>query len=410
MSNFDLQSLFICPNRELAEEFLRTVPALRAFQVLAELKSYPAEQALEMRMRQLEPDVVLLDVVTDLAAAADLIERIHRVNSSVQVVGLHLSNDREAIVTALRRGASEFLYSPFDARMQQEAIGRLRRLRRPAVIAEDPGHGQVVAFSSTKPGSGASTIALDIALTLERQTHGRVLLIDGDVAGGSIAEILGEPVTEDRSLAAALSGASGPDWHRQTRRVGGIEILPAPPDPRTDPLDLARLAEILEPARRAYDWVVIDLPNVFDRLSLMTVSVADHFYVVTTADLPSLHLTRRALGLLKDVGFAAGVVRILINRTAKREGLQMSDYKEALGHPVDVLIPNDYQAICHRRTPATEGVNPIPGNSDLAKALSSIALRLLGASGRAPAKETPEKERRGAGTRAESREMAEAVK
>lgn len=408
MSNFDLQTLFICPNRELAEEFLRTVPALRAFQVLAELKTYPNEQALEMRLRQLEPDVVLLDVATDLASAADLIERIHRVNSAIQVVGLHSSNDRDAIVTALRRGASEFLYSPFDARMQQEAIGRLRRLRRPTAPPDEPGQGQVVAFSSTKPGSGASTVALDIALTLERQSHGRVLLIDGDVAGGSIAEILGEPVTEDASLAAALSGASGPNWHRHTKRVGGIEILPAPPQPCTDPLELARLAEILDPARRAYDWVVIDLPNVFDRLSLMTVSVADHFYAVTTADLPSLHLTRRALGLLKDVGFAAGAVKVLINRTAKREGLQMSDYKEALGHAVEVMIPNDYQAICQRRSPAAEGLNPLSGNSDLAKALSGVAVRLLAAAGRGTVKEQ-EKDRR-APRESTAREAVEASK
>ncbi len=37
-----------------------------------------------------------------------------------------------------------------------------------------------------------------------------------------------------------------------------------------EPVDAARLHAVLEYARMNYDWVVIDLPVVFQRLSLMT--------------------------------------------------------------------------------------------------------------------------------------------
>ena len=36
------------------------------FEVTSELKAYPAAQSLEMRLRQAKPDVVFIDVASDL--------------------------------------------------------------------------------------------------------------------------------------------------------------------------------------------------------------------------------------------------------------------------------------------------------------------------------------------------------
>ena len=60
----EITALLIAPNRELAQQFLATLPQTRAFQILADLKSYPPQQTLEIRARQLKPHVVLLDLAT----------------------------------------------------------------------------------------------------------------------------------------------------------------------------------------------------------------------------------------------------------------------------------------------------------------------------------------------------------
>ncbi len=64
----EIAALLIAPDRALAQEFLATLPQTRAFQILADLKSYPPQQTLEMRIKQLKPNIVLLDLSTDLAA------------------------------------------------------------------------------------------------------------------------------------------------------------------------------------------------------------------------------------------------------------------------------------------------------------------------------------------------------
>src|SRR5262245_32349442 len=104
--------LLIAPNREMAQQFLATLPQTCAFQILADLKSYPPAPTLEIRARQLKPEVVLLDLVSEPAAAMDLIRFISALTPPLHVVGLHTQNDSQAILQTLRAGASEFLYAP----------------------------------------------------------------------------------------------------------------------------------------------------------------------------------------------------------------------------------------------------------------------------------------------------------
>ena len=124
----ELTSLVIAPNRELAQQFSATLPASRAFHILAEMKSYPPVQTLDIRLRQLRPDLVFLDLASDLDMASELIEFIAGIRPPVFVVGLHFLNDSDAILRSLRAGATEFLYAPFDPEMQKQALARINRL------------------------------------------------------------------------------------------------------------------------------------------------------------------------------------------------------------------------------------------------------------------------------------------
>src|SRR6266851_6087419 len=170
-----IAALLIAPNRDLAQQFTAALTDTHAFQILADLKSYPPPQTLEIRARQLKPDVVLLDLSTDLATAVELIRFIVGLTPPVHVLGLHTSNDSQAILQSLRAGATEFLCAPFDPAIQRAAVARLRRLCAPEPVAPAK-TGQVIAFSSAKPGSGASTVATQTAFALQRLTGKRILL------------------------------------------------------------------------------------------------------------------------------------------------------------------------------------------------------------------------------------------
>jgi len=85
-----LTALSIVPDRELASQFATATEHSHTFQILSEMKAYPSQQTLEIRLRQVKPDIVLLDLVTDLEAACELIRMVTAIDHQTHVVGLHL--------------------------------------------------------------------------------------------------------------------------------------------------------------------------------------------------------------------------------------------------------------------------------------------------------------------------------
>ena len=391
-----LTALLIAPGRALAREFTASVAASRAFQILAELKSYPSQQVLEMRLRQLQPEVALLDLETDPNRACELIRFVVACSPATHVVGLHSRNDSEAILRSLRQGASEFLHAPFEAAVQEQEVERIRRLLGPRSEApREP--GKVLLFSSAKPGSGASTLASHAALALGRLTRGRVLLADLDLMGGSLAFALKAAPAGSLLDALAENGAGSP-WAALVAPVGGLDLLAAPvAPPRDGRFEAPRLHEFLERARSAYDWVVLDSPAIFHRASLQALAEADQAFLVATPELASLHLARKAVGLLGQLGFGRERFQVLINRVGGRDGLRRSDVGQIFDCPVHSSFPNDFFSL-DRAVTLGQALDP---ESGLGRAVDAFAERLAGRSAG---------ERRRGGASAEERPVLSAAR
>lgn len=370
-----ITALLIAPNRGLAQEFIASLPETRGFQILADLKNYPPSHTLEIRVRQLKPEVVLLDLASDLAVALELTRFLTGLTPPVHVVGLHTKSDSQAILQSLRTGATEFLAAPFDAATQREAIARLRRLCVPEKVASPEG-GHVITFSSSKPGSGASTLATQTAFCLQRLTGKRILLVDFDLTGGTIGFYL--KLSHTYSLVDALQHAEHLDsalWSSLVVNHGGLDILPSPAAPYADAVDPNRMRVLIEYARHLYDWIILDTPTIFVQSSLMAISEAEQAFVVTTADLPSLHLTRKAMTMIDHVGFPKDRFQVLMNRVDKRDGLGIANMEKLFNCPVYANLPNDYFSL-HRVVTLGQ---PLGSEGELGKAIEGMALRLCGA-------------------------------
>ncbi len=369
-----LTALLISPDRALAEQFSIAQSETGAFQILADLNSYPAHHALDLRLRQLKPDLILIDVQTDLGAAEDLIRFVSASRQSAQVAGLSASNESATVVRVLRAGASEFLSVPFDPAVQREAVARLRRLRRrePETPTEA---GKLIVLTSAKPGSGSSTIATHIAHSIRKSTGKRVLLVDMDLEGGAIAFYLKLP--SNCSMLDALEQSDRLDagiWAALTANSNGVDVLAAPDLPHNEPVDGARLHDVFEFARTIYDWIIVDAPTLFHRTSLLTVAESDQAYVVSTSDLTSLHLSRKAVNQLVQLGLTRDRYQVIINRLSRRDGIAGGDIEKIFNCQVHAYLPNDYFSL-HRVISLGQ---PLASDCDLGKAIARLAVCVAG--------------------------------
>jgi pilus assembly protein CpaE len=323
-----LTALLVCPNRELGRQLL-SVPAANRVQVLAELHTYPAPKVLDMRLRQIDPDLVILDVASDPAKAAQLIPGITG-SSTAPILALHLENDAGAIVRALRMGASEFLAAPFDLEATRLALERVARLRLPRSADERPS-GKVILFSSLKPGSGATFLACHTALQLRDTTGQPVLVMDLD--------------SEEATATFCLGSGEGspkpnplPYGCESFQTAFGVDIRPAPEPASPHPDAVPHLSEKIDLARRRYGWVVLDAPAVFHRISLLALPEADTAVLVTTDGLTDLHLARKGIAMLAALGIGQERVRVAVNRRVQPTTAGLD---KALGCQVSYSFPQD---------------------------------------------------------------------
>ncbi|HLK21523.1 MAG TPA: hypothetical protein VKT81_21390, partial [Bryobacteraceae bacterium] len=93
-------------------------------------------------------------------------------------------------------------------------------------------------------------------------------------------------------------------------------------------------------------------------------------------ELPSLHLARKAVNLLDQLGFPKERFQIMVNRVNRRDDIGGSDIEKLFNCSVNSRIPNDYFSL-HRAVTLGQ---PVDGHGELGKAIEGLAGRLAGVS------------------------------
>src|SRR4030081_1404616 len=135
-----------------------------------------ATDPVARRVRAANPDVTLVDIPADnppLGLCAIELLRQEMPDSAVFAVGN--LNQPQIIVNAMRAGAREFIERPTTTTDLLEAFVRLTAAQR-RVRQEGP-RGKVFSVVNAKGGSGATTVAVNLALALQ-SAHGNVALVD----------------------------------------------------------------------------------------------------------------------------------------------------------------------------------------------------------------------------------------
>jgi len=371
----ELTAVLVCPDRNLAQEFSTAIAELKTLNITADLKDYPTPATLEQRLKMLRPDAVVLDVATDRETALFLLS--HIVAAHLPVIGLHSTSDPETILQCLRSGASEFLHAPFRLPEAEQAIMRLVR-RKESDVRNQPSRGRLLAFVPAKGGSGTTTLAANVAHMLARLTDKRVLLADFDLTQGTVCFLF--KLTHHYSLLDGIKHSHQLDeslWGSLVANLRNLDILPAPDKPFTSAIEPYRVHECLEYARSIYEYVVVDLPSISEKVAMATLNEADEIFLVANPELPTLFLARKTLALLEEMGFQKEQVRVVVNRLNKREELSVGDMEKIFRFPIHATFPSDSGSV---RRALTEG-RPVEEGSDLGGACRKFAAGLVGVEG-----------------------------
>ena len=196
------------------------------------------------------------------------------------------------------------------------AVEQYRRLAATLHQAQAERGLKVVLVTSAGPGEGKSLTAANLALTLSESYQRRVLLVDGDLHRPSLHGLFGAANSD--GLSDILTGAS----------ASALKVIPVSPRlsllpsgrPMADPttaISSPQMREIVDAARAAYDWTIIDTPPVgLLSYAKLLADMVDGVLLMIEAGSTSYLDAQRAI----DAVGRERVLGVVINRMAEQSG------------------------------------------------------------------------------------------
>lgn len=315
-------------------------------------------------------------------------------NPQVSVVMLGNDHSAEFLMWAMRSGVAEVVPASAEPVELLKAVLRQIKRKGQGSGAARSRQAAVLAFLPAKGGSGATFLATSTASALAARGK-RVALIDLNLHLGEAALYLCDE-QPTRSIADVAVDADRVDesllQSAMVRADENLWLLPAPDSPEAAlEVDADAVARVIEVAREAYDYVVIDTGRVLDARSICGLDAADTIHLVMQLALPYVHDAKRLKRVFDGLGYPAEKLRLVVNRYERGTDVTVRDVEKALGTAVALKVPNDFKnvtyAINHalpifrhkKRNPVSEAilnlVNQISPETKPRGVLDAIGLR-----------------------------------
>jgi pilus assembly protein CpaE len=321
--------------------------------------------------QELNPDVVLMDINMPDMDGITATESIRSKQPAVQVVILSVQSDQNYMRRAMLAGARDFLTKPpmgdelISAIRRAGSMAQSERLKSAHVPAAPisgnvgvlPGYGgpkgKIVTVYSPKGGTGCTTLAVNLALTLHNEDT-RVVLVDGNLQFGDVAVFVNEQGKNTIIDLAPRAEELDPEIVEEVmvkHAASGIHILAAPSRPEyAEKVSSSQFGKVLEYLCQLYAYVVVDTAPLLTDVTLAAIDVSDLIVLVTTQDIPAIKNCRLFLDLLQTLGIERERILFVMNRFDKRINITPERVADNLKQPVASVIPLDEQT-------ATKAVN-----------------------------------------------------
>jgi pilus assembly protein CpaE len=124
--------------------------------------------------------------------------------------------------------------------------------------------------------------------------------------------------------------------------------------------------------RRYYRMVAVDLSGNMEKYSIEIMEESRRIYLVTTAEISSLHLARERYNYLRTLDLQDRI-ELVLNRSQKRGTIDIKAIESLLGAPVKIALPNDYQGVSRALTAG----KPVDSKSELGREFHRLACSLV---------------------------------
>lgn len=291
------------------------------------------------KAQQLLPDLAIVDVMMPGMNGYQVARKLREDPTTAGILILILTAraqpvDREAAMAA---HADEYMAKPVAPAELLRKINELLNRRGQTALPTN----LVVSVLSLRGGVGTTTIAVNLALTLQ-QAGRQVCLVDLCEKSGHAATLIRLKAQVTWAEALAQINSLSPESLDQIllRHDSGLRLLPSPFLPPTQPPAGEAVAHLLGLLKLSFDTTVVDL-GALDDAGRAALSASDLVATVLAPEVASLQTMAATLRTVKAANVPDEKIVLVLNNVAPRPGLSAAAIEKALGRTLRANLPYD---------------------------------------------------------------------
>lgn len=292
------------------------------------------------------PDIVIFDDVPESQAVFKKIATFRQGFPKAALFVVSSDKRPEHIVDLMKAGVAEFLVTPVNPKVLQNAVEEVRtKLATAGKIAK----GEVYSFISSKGGLGATVAAVNTAAALAKEKGRSVALCDMSFQSGDSSVLLDIVTTNSfvdicknfhRLDVSLLRGC-------MTKHNSGLDFLAAPLNPEeAEDICAEHVEKTFELIKKLYDDIVVDCTSMFiNECTIEAFNDSEHVFIVTDLSVPAVRNAARLFQTIVKMGIDAQKIEFVVNRYIKGGTLSIEEVEKTLGKRIFWLFPNDFTDI-----------------------------------------------------------------
>lgn len=309
------------------------------------LDRYVTEREVARTLESCHQRVCIIDFDENSHEAGRLAERLREsCDHNVTIVAASSDTDHEQVVSAMRSGCSEYLLKPFSPERVLNALAHIESRRQSRGGGEF--NGRIISVVGAKGGTGVTSLAVHLALSLAQSHKQKCLLIDEHPALGDVSLYLGlgrhqysfyELVhNTDRLDTELLQGFL-------LQHSSGLDILDSPEAvDGTSQGSADAIEHTLSFLAENYQFVILDCPPGMTEATVAAIRQSDVLALVITPELPPVRNAVRVIEYLSGMHYPDSRINVVLNRHAKKNPINEQQIEQVLHRSIDVKIPNYY--------------------------------------------------------------------
>jgi pilus assembly protein CpaE len=288
-----------------------------------------------------QPDLAVVVMSTDPERVLGGINRIRQLTTG-RVLAVGPVSEPRFILRVLREGADDYLD---EVELDSELPAALFRLTSGPAGRTDP--GATVAVLGASGGSGASTLAVNLAACLARE-HKSAILVDMKLHAGDLAPLLDLKPTH--TLADLCQNVSRMDRVLFERTLAahqcGIKLLASPRQfEGLENLTLEGIGQVLALSRVAFPYTVADIDPSLREAQFQILRHADVVLFLMRLEFNALRNARHAIEYIERKGIDRNRIRLVASRQGQPKEVPAAKIEEVLGLKFFHAIPDDPKSV-----------------------------------------------------------------